>query len=231
MGRIRYPWSRRTSAPAAAGGLGFLFGGLAGAATNSVVVFVIVFILSAIVVYIVVRKIEEGTRKAVDKAFGKYEDKLYDKIMGNSDTTSSPTSLQSDAHAREKTVAGTNEWKCVCGKVNQNYTGQCICGVRKSDAARRIAENKRKALEIAQKKKKQPQLDKNDGVSSSDLPVGEKTANEKEWKCICGKINPNYVGTCKCGMRKSEAIRRRAEGLKKTREILAARKAKEQVSE
>ena len=25
-----------------------------------------------------------------------------------------------------------------------------------------------------------------------------------EWQCSCGRINPNYTGTCACGIKKSE---------------------------
>ncbi len=49
--------------------------------------------------------------------------------------------------------------------------------------------------------------------------------NSNEWRCLCGHANPNYTGTCSCGMRKSEAInetKRRKEAARELIKIKAA---------
>jgi hypothetical protein len=199
--------------------------------TDSMALTVIAFVVSMILIYIIVRKIEDVMDRAVDKVFDKVEDKIHDKFSGYSGTA---YSSESDAPVRkEKAVAGENEWKCICGKVNQNYTSMCACGVRKSEAAKRIADNKQKALEIVRRKQLQPQTTQavtKPVVKTKKVPVTVRRKAEEEWKCICGKNNPGYIGTCMCGMRRSEVMRRREEGQRKAREIME-RKAREKREE
>ncbi|MBP5415976.1 MAG: SHOCT domain-containing protein [Clostridiales bacterium] len=33
-----------------------------------------------------------------------------------------------------------------------------------------------------------------------------REAGANEWRCTCGKVNPNFTGTCSCGMRKSQVV-------------------------
>lgn len=58
--------------------------------------------------------------------------------------------------------------------------------------------------------------------SRDTSPISRKPsqAGANEWKCTCGKVNPNFLGLCSCGVRKSEA--RAAEA---RRQALAAEKA------
>ena len=35
---------------------------------------------------------------------------------------------------------GKDQWRCVCGRANPNYTGTCACGVKKSDISRLMRE-------------------------------------------------------------------------------------------
>ena len=95
------------------------------------------------------------------------------------------------------------------------------------DQPKRIEENKAKAIAIA--KKKNLQLPKEEEASKDELlTVSKQFEKENEWRCVCGKKNPKFVGTCQCGMRKNEAIKRRAIALQKSREIMEAKKAKAQ---
>ena len=58
--------------------------------------------------------------------------------------------------------------------------------------------------------------------SRNTSPISRKPsqAGANEWKCTCGKVNPNFLGLCSCGVRKSEA--RAAEA---RRQAMAAEKA------
>ncbi len=38
------------------------------------------------------------------------------------------------------------------------------------------------------------------GAASYPGPVTNRQPGPNEWKCKCGRINPNYVGTCSCGL-------------------------------
>ncbi|MBR3058943.1 MAG: hypothetical protein IKG93_13395 [Clostridiales bacterium] len=221
-----YKW-RVTVAPATSGAGSVLVAFFVAMVTDSMVLTVIAFVVSMILIYIIVRKIEDVMDRAVDKVFDKVEDKIHDKFSGNSSAVSSAETVVK----KEKAVAGENEWKCICGKVNQNYTSTCGCGVRKADAAKRIAENKQKALEIAKRKQMQAQSAQaavksatkpasKPAVKTTKAPVTVRQSAEEEWKCSCGKTNPSYVGTCMCGLRRSEVLRRREESQRKVKEFM-----------
>ena len=51
--------------------------------------------------------------------------------------------------------------------------------------------------------------------------------NSNEWRCICGHANPNYTGTCSCGMRKSEAINETKRRNETTKELIRQKAAAE----
>lgn len=223
MGRTGYPRRRKTYAPATAGALGLMLAIVIGAAADSKALFFIAWIACTLLVYIICSKIEDAIYHAADKT----REVIENKISGASEESSIPSSKEVEVPQKTKANPGTNEWKCVCGKINQNYTGQCVCGVRKNDAAKRIEENKAKVIAIA--KKKNLQLPKEEEVSKDELlTVSKQFEKENEWRCVCGKTNPKFVGTCQCGMRKNEAIKRRAIALQKSREIIEAKKAKAQ---
>ena len=53
-------------------------------------------------------------------------------------------------------VAGPNEWKCLCGRVNANYIGTCACGKSKQDLEdneKRIRKAQEEAKRLAEEKK------------------------------------------------------------------------------
>ncbi len=41
-------------------------------------------------------------------------------------------------------------WLCVCGRVNTEVTGTCVCGIKKKDARAVVIEKKRKDAELHQ---------------------------------------------------------------------------------
>ena len=50
---------------------------------------------------------------------------------------------------------------------------------------------------------------KPEGVAKNRAPAAwkskEKTIGADQWLCVCGNVNPNFIGTCSCGVKKSAA--------------------------
>ncbi|MBR3032698.1 MAG: SHOCT domain-containing protein [Clostridiales bacterium] len=77
-------------------------------------------------------------------------DSIYDSITDNKTTYSSGTSSFHNIQTQKpKNGPGENEWKCVCGKINQMYTGTCSCGMRRSEAEKRRADAQLRAAQKA----------------------------------------------------------------------------------
>lgn len=84
-------------------------------------------------------------------------------------------------------------WICGCGRTNPNYTGTCACGAPKERSV-----NSKAALP-ASAAVKQAELER--------LKIEENKILQKGgWKCRrCGKVNPEFIGFCACGMTKGQS--------------------------
>ena len=116
MGRTGYPRRRKTYAPATAGALGLMRAIVISAAADSKVLFFIAWIVCTLLVYIICSKIEDAIYHAADKT----REIIENKISGSSEGSSIPSSKEVEVPQKTKANPGTNEWKCVCGKINQN---------------------------------------------------------------------------------------------------------------
>lgn len=97
----------------------------------------------------------------------------------------------------ERTILAQGGWICSCGRTNPNYTGTCACGATKDGSVNSKAASL--AVSPASVAVNQAELER--------LKIEEnKMLRNGGWKCRrCGKVNPEFIGFCACGMTKGQS--------------------------
>ena len=108
-----------------------------------------------------------------------------------------PSWMQSASH--DRVILSQGGWICGCGKTNPSYTGTCSCGATKdSSVSSKISSSVDSPLVVAAN---QVELEK--------LKAEERHTLENDgWRCRrCGKVNPEFIGFCSCGMTRGQSIK------------------------
>ncbi len=57
--------------------------------------------------------------------------------------------------------------------------------------------------------------------------IDQKMLNNGGWKCLCGRVNPSYTGTCACGKSKQEVLKVQQKAKAEEQELAQLKKLKE----
>lgn len=95
-----------------------------------------------------------------------------------------------------RTLLSQGGWLCACGRTNPSYTGTCACGATKDGSVGSKATSLVDTLTVAAN---QAEVDK---IKSEE----NRTLANGGWSCRrCGKVNPEFIGFCLCGMTRGQS--------------------------
>lgn len=97
----------------------------------------------------------------------------------------------------DRSILSQGGWICSCGRTNPSYTGTCACGATKDGSVSSKATTL--AVSPTSVVTNQIELERLKKIESDALAKGG-------WRCRrCGKVNPEFIGFCSCGMTRGQS--------------------------